>query len=94
MRAGIDGDEKEMRELVFGKNLIEIKEKTVPQLLLDEVCEANIHKFVAEILTPSGISSVLRLSNCESDTLVDRSVLLLRRLYLCHISYKHHYYSY
>jgi cation-transporting P-type ATPase 13A2 len=37
IRAGIDGDEKENRELVFGKNLIDIKQKTIPQLLLDEV---------------------------------------------------------
>jgi cation-transporting ATPase 13A2 len=37
MRAGIDGDEKENRELVFGKNLIDIKQKTIPQLLVDEV---------------------------------------------------------
>ncbi|KAJ5033498.1 uncharacterized protein L3040_008613 [Drepanopeziza brunnea f. sp. 'multigermtubi'] len=36
IRAGIDGDEKESRELVFGKNLIEIKQKTIPQLLMDE----------------------------------------------------------
>jgi cation-transporting ATPase 13A2 len=39
IRAGIDGDEKENRELVFGKNLIDIKQKTIPQLLIDEVCD-------------------------------------------------------
>ena len=38
VRAGIDGDEKENRELVFGKNLIDIKQKTIPHLLMDEVC--------------------------------------------------------
>lgn len=37
IRAGIDGDEKEMRELVFGKNLIDIQQKSMPQLLVDEV---------------------------------------------------------
>jgi cation-transporting ATPase 13A2 len=37
MRTGIDGEEKESRELVFGKNLIDIKQKTIPQLLVDEV---------------------------------------------------------
>jgi|HubBroStandDraft_4_1064222.scaffolds.fasta_scaffold407481_2 hypothetical protein len=37
IRAGIDGDEKEKRELVFGKNLIDIQEKSVLQLLVDEV---------------------------------------------------------
>lgn len=36
IRAGIDGEEQENRELVFGKNLIDIKEKTIPQLLVDE----------------------------------------------------------
>ncbi len=37
IRAGIDGDEKDNRELVFGKNDIDIKQKTIPQLLMDEV---------------------------------------------------------
>ncbi|KAI1002226.1 putative cation-transporting ATPase [Podosphaera aphanis] len=37
IRIGIDGDEKEVRELVFGKNLIEIKQKTIIQLLVDEI---------------------------------------------------------
>ncbi|CAG8982112.1 hypothetical protein HYALB_00003204 [Hymenoscyphus albidus] len=36
IRAGIDGEEKENRELVFGKNMIDIKQKTIPQLLVDE----------------------------------------------------------
>ncbi|RDL35105.1 Cation-transporting ATPase [Venustampulla echinocandica] len=36
IRVGITGDEKDNRELVFGKNLIDIKEKTIPQLLVDE----------------------------------------------------------
>lgn len=43
IRAGIDGDEKESRELVFGKNMIDIKQKTIPQLLMDEVCKTNPH---------------------------------------------------
>lgn len=38
IRAGIDGDEKDIRQVVFGKNSIDIKQKTVPQLLIDEVC--------------------------------------------------------
>ncbi|KAI1636923.1 hypothetical protein F4809DRAFT_641003 [Biscogniauxia mediterranea] len=37
LRAGIDGDEKEQRERVFGANLIDIDQKSVPQLLVDEV---------------------------------------------------------
>ncbi|SZF04185.1 unnamed protein product [Blumeria hordei] len=37
VRAGIAGDKKETRELVFGKNLIDIKNKPLMQLLIDEV---------------------------------------------------------
>ncbi|KAI9881364.1 MAG: hypothetical protein M1830_003371 [Pleopsidium flavum] len=36
IRAGLDGDEQEYRQRVFGKNLIGIQEKSVPQLLVDE----------------------------------------------------------
>ncbi|KAI4142592.1 MAG: hypothetical protein LQ341_003165, partial [Variospora aurantia] len=38
MRSGLDSDERSRREQVFGKNQIDIKQKTVPQLLVDEVC--------------------------------------------------------
>ncbi|KAK1971269.1 ATPase [Colletotrichum sublineola] len=37
VRAGIDSDEKGLREVVFGKNLIDIEQKSIPQLLVDEV---------------------------------------------------------
>ena len=37
IRAGLDGEEKEHRQRVFGKNIIAIEEKSVPQLLVDEV---------------------------------------------------------
>ncbi|KAI4868368.1 hypothetical protein F4820DRAFT_138380 [Hypoxylon rubiginosum] len=37
LRAGIDGDEKDYRESVFGPNLIDIEQKSIPQLLVDEV---------------------------------------------------------
>jgi len=36
IRNGIDSDEKESRELVFGRNLIDIEQKSVGQLLVDE----------------------------------------------------------
>ncbi|KAK6219620.1 ATPase [Colletotrichum tabaci] len=36
-RAGIDSDEKGVREVVFGNNLIDIEQKSIPQLLVDEV---------------------------------------------------------
>jgi cation-transporting P-type ATPase 13A2 len=37
IRAGIDGDEKEKREIVFGRNLIDVQEKSILQLLINEV---------------------------------------------------------
>ncbi|TRX95337.1 hypothetical protein FHL15_003668 [Xylaria flabelliformis] len=37
LRTGIDGDEKEERERVFGANMIDIEQKSIPQLLVDEV---------------------------------------------------------
>ena len=36
VRAGIDSDEQESRERIFGKNVIDIEQKTTMQLLLDE----------------------------------------------------------
>ena len=41
LRAGLDSEEREPRDQVFGKNMIEIKEKTIPQLLMDEVCSKS-----------------------------------------------------
>ncbi|KAI1312868.1 hypothetical protein F5Y03DRAFT_339520 [Xylaria venustula] len=37
LRNGIDGDEKDQREHVFGANIIDIEQKSIPQLLVDEV---------------------------------------------------------
>jgi len=37
MRAGLDADDRDSREQVFGKNAIDIQQKPVPQLLVDEV---------------------------------------------------------
>ena len=36
VRSGIDGDEQEIRERIFGKNAIDIEQKTTGQLLMDE----------------------------------------------------------
>ncbi|EHA22475.1 hypothetical protein ASPNIDRAFT_214148, partial [Aspergillus niger ATCC 1015] len=36
MRAGLDADDRDSREQVFGKNLIDIQQKTAIQLLMDE----------------------------------------------------------
>ncbi|GKZ30225.1 hypothetical protein AbraIFM66950_008407 [Aspergillus brasiliensis] len=37
MRAGLDADDRDSREQVFGKNLIDIQQKSVLHLLMDEV---------------------------------------------------------
>lgn len=37
LRAGLDTEEKDRREQVFGSNVIEIEQKSIPQLLVDEV---------------------------------------------------------
>lgn len=37
MRAGLDADDRDSREQVFGKNAIDIQQKPVLQLLVDEV---------------------------------------------------------
>ena len=44
IRAGIDAEEKDSRELAFGKNAIEIEQKTIPQLLVDEVLSFSQYK--------------------------------------------------
>ncbi|KAL8944415.1 MAG: hypothetical protein Q9216_000466 [Gyalolechia sp. 2 TL-2023] len=38
IRAGLDSDERHRREQVFGKNQIDIEQKSIPQLLVDEIC--------------------------------------------------------
>ena len=68
IRAGIDGDEKEIRELVFGKNLIDIKQKAIPQLLVDEVC--NSSPPYSALADHVGFSPLLRLSDRKSLALV------------------------
>lgn len=37
LRDGLDADERDSREQVFGPNLIDIHKKTIPQILVDEV---------------------------------------------------------
>ncbi|KAF2012664.1 hypothetical protein BU24DRAFT_453033 [Aaosphaeria arxii CBS 175.79] len=37
LREGLDGEERDYRELVFGQNLIDLEEKSIGQLLVDEV---------------------------------------------------------
>lgn len=46
MRQGLDSEERDPRDQVFGKNMIEIKQKSIPELLVDEVSSLfNIYRF-------------------------------------------------
>lgn len=50
VRGGLDGDERYRRELVFGQNQIDIQQKTIPQLLVDEVGQAQKIVFCAFLI--------------------------------------------
>lgn len=41
VRGGLDGDERYRREQVFGQNQLDIQQKSMPQLLIDEVGQAQ-----------------------------------------------------
>ena len=44
MRDGLDADDRDSREHVFGKNVIDIQQKSIPQLLVDEVSTSG-HRY-------------------------------------------------
>jgi len=45
IRRGVDGEQYEQRASVFGRNVIDIEEKTVMQLLVDEVSFSFFQEF-------------------------------------------------
>jgi cation-transporting ATPase 13A2 len=70
-RAGLDSDEKSIREAVFGPNLIDIEQKTTGQLLVDEVnISAWVPPHLDNIADLPGPPPLLHLSNCQSCALV------------------------
>ena len=87
LRAGLDSEEREPRDQVFGKNMIEIQEKTIPQLLMDEVSTRNMWQ---ENTDASGLPPVLHLPNRKLGFVVDGRVLLLRGGHLLHFTFQHH----
>lgn len=68
IRAGLDSDERYRRGQVFGKNQIDIQQKSIPQLLVDEV--SGYSATSSNSLIVLGISSFLYLPDCEPDPLV------------------------
>ena len=69
MRAGLDSEEREPRDQVFGKNMIEIREKTISQLLMDEVSPHPAANTCFLTLL-AGFPSVLHLPDSQSHPVV------------------------
>lgn len=90
LREGLDTDERDPREQVFGRNMIEIQEKTIPELLLDEVSHFSFQYVIQ--LTAIGFSSFLHLSSRKSSLMVNGRILLLcccHFLDICVLNHKH-----
>jgi cation-transporting P-type ATPase 13A2 len=67
LREGLDSDERDIRDRVFGKNILEVQQKSILQLLMDEV--GPLHSILTWLID-SGISPLLHISNCQFGTLV------------------------
>lgn len=52
LRNGLDADERDRREQVFGANAIEIEQKSIPQLLVGEVSLSQKHQKYAQFSSP------------------------------------------
>lgn len=71
MRSGLDADDRDSREQIFGGNIVDIKQKSVPELLVDEVSTFLSPCHTAPILTKQkGISSILYFPSCQFSSLV------------------------
>lgn len=90
VRSGLDSDEKLMREAIFGNNLIDIAQKSIGQLLVDEVSPSPICAKLSLPTSALGVASVLHISDSQSDTMVDGLLLLLRCLHLYHVCGQHY----
>lgn len=62
VRGGLDGDERYRRELVFGQNQIDIQQKSIPQLLIDEVSPATQKNIFYAFLNATNRLSILFIS--------------------------------
>lgn len=89
MRSGLDADDRDSREQVFGANLIDIEQKPIAQLLMDEVSVIFFSIHLGYILMSKGFSSILHFPNCQSCPLVFGRILLLRRLYISYFYFQH-----
>jgi cation-transporting P-type ATPase 13A2 len=67
LREGLDSEERDIRDQVFGKNVLEIQQKSISQLLVDEVCPQCC---ILTSLINLGVSPFLRIPNRQLGTLV------------------------
>lgn len=81
MRAGLDAEERDNRELVFGQNLIDVQQKSVSQLLVDEVSTMRYYKNRNPLTVSLGPSPFLYFPDRKPDLVVSGWVLLLRRVH-------------
>lgn len=68
LRTGLDAEERDYREQVFGANVIDIQQKSIPQILIDEVCRPQSSCTIVpgtEELTGLSIDRLSILSTCS-----------------------------
>ena len=97
VRVGIDNEDKTYREIVFGNNLVDIEQKSIFRLLVDEVgflkhSQVSINS--VSVNTQPGFPSLLRIPDCQLDTLVDGPILLLRYGHFTHVGRQYHHHAY
>lgn len=64
MRGGLDADDRDSREQIFGNNTLDIKQKPVSQLLIDEVSVNILDNNLFNIFSwEKGFSSILYIPN-------------------------------
>ena len=64
MRGGLDADDRDSREQIFGNNILDIKQKPVSQLLIDEVSVKILDNNLFSIFSwEKGFSSILYIPN-------------------------------
>lgn len=64
MRGGLDADDRDSREQIFGNNILDIKQKSVSQLLIDEVSVNILDNNLFNIFSwEKGFSSILYIPN-------------------------------
>lgn len=63
MRGGLDADDRDSREQIFGGNIVDIKQKSVSQLLIDEVSVNILNGLFETFSWEKGFPSILYIPN-------------------------------